>query len=437
MPLHLPSENPNSAAFNASARGPAQLKHPDPYEINQSARGPEVSHKLAASMAAASLAGNGDKANAQGAQPAAPLRAAALPPPAALLATALYDYLSDDPSHLPFRAGAVIEVLDDQEPWALGRLGGKKGWYPSSYTKKHERAISASGSDASTFLAETAPVASKPETDGERQDGAEVSAVVSERAQATTPQGSEKDEEQRVSASVTRQNSLPPQATSEERAASRPESPQRNARNSRPSTPSHRRALPKDYVCPYAQKYDGDVGAQVISWVSDVSGHELDASANFATGMHEALKSGVILCELANALKPGAVKRIERKEAPFQMRENIARFIAAAKVLGVPDNELFDVPDLFEAKQMRQVQTCLYALGRASHDIAGYNGPVLGKPVSYLAGAHKQSNFKVNANQGLWGKSGGAFRADAGKEARMRSATTTGLPENAAVVPRP
>jgi hypothetical protein len=56
---------------------------------------------------------------------------------APLKATVLYDYASADATHLAFEAGATIDVLRDQAPWALGRLGGNTGWFPSSYAKQH------------------------------------------------------------------------------------------------------------------------------------------------------------------------------------------------------------------------------------------------------------------------------------------------------------
>lgn len=50
-------------------------------------------------------------------------------------------------------------------------------------------------------------------------------------------------------------------------------------------------------------------------------------------------------------------------------------------------------------------------------------------PPSAHADLHKHSSCRVDANNGLWGKSRGAYRPDAGKDARMRSATTIGRPD--------
>jgi hypothetical protein len=107
--------------------------------------------------------------------------------------------------------------------------------------------------------------------------------------------------------------------------------------------------------------------------------------------LHEAFRSGVVLCGLVNRIQPGSIIRIELKSAPFHMRENIVRFLAAAKSIGVPANELFDPADLFDGTGMRQVLICIYALGCASHNVPAFAGPRLGKSVTHVEGAHKKS----------------------------------------------
>mmetsp|Transcript_8864 Transcript_8864/g.24473 ORF Transcript_8864/g.24473 Transcript_8864/m.24473 type:complete len:326 (-) Transcript_8864:201-1178(-) len=190
-----------------------------------------------------------------------------------------------------------------------------------------------------------------------------------------------------------------------------------------------RRVLPPNYVCPYSVKHGDNWSAQVLDWVNDVTGNSFPLGKN-SQSLFEPLSNGQVLCELANTIRPGSVKRIERKEGPFQKRENVSRFISAAKALGVATNELFDPPDLVDGSNMNQVEACLFALGRACYDVPEYEGPVLGKPINHRPGAHKQSSFTVNDNKGLWGKAGGEHRPAAGMQsARMRPVTTTGRPE--------
>ena len=58
--------------------------------------------------------------------------------------------------------------------------------------------------------------------------------------------------------------------------------------------------------------------------------------------------------------------------------ENVQSFLAAAKKYGVPDEEVFQTPDLFEARNVPQVALCLFSLGRATQNHPDYAGPSLG-----------------------------------------------------------
>merc|ERR1712223_155745 len=53
-------------------------------------------------------------------------------------------------------------------------------------------------------------------------------------------------------------------------------------------------------------------------------------------------------------------------------------FLAAAKKYGVPDEEVFQTPDLFEARNIPQVVLCLYSLGRVTQKHPEYTGPAIG-----------------------------------------------------------
>ena len=77
-----------------------------------------------------------------------------------------------------------------------------------------------------------------------------------------------------------------------------------------------------------------------------------------------ALRSGVLLCETVNQIKPGLIKKISRSAMPFPQRENISSFIAAARSLGVAESDSFDTADLFELRNLPQVATCVLALAR-------------------------------------------------------------------------
>merc|ERR1712131_330468 len=46
--------------------------------------------------------------------------------------------------------------------------------------------------------------------------------------------------------------------------------------------------------------------------------------------------------------------------------------------MGVPDEEVFQTPDLFEARNIPQVSLCIFSLGRATQNHPEYTGPSLG-----------------------------------------------------------
>ncbi|KAF9941035.1 hypothetical protein BGZ67_006091 [Mortierella alpina] len=86
--------------------------------------------------------------------------------------------------------------------------------------------------------------------------------------------------------------------------------------------------------------------------------------------LHESLKDGVILCRLANRLRPGTVEQISLKNLPFVKMENISNFLNAAKQLGVQSSDLFQTVDLYEGKDMTQVVSTILTLERVLGGVA-------------------------------------------------------------------
>merc|ERR1712168_539000 len=70
----------------------------------------------------------------------------------------------------------------------------------------------------------------------------------------------------------------------------------------------------------------------------------------------DVLQNGVILCKLMNKLAPGSVKKFKEKGPAFLLMENVQSFLTAAKKYGVPDEEVFQTPDLFEERNFTEEQ---------------------------------------------------------------------------------
>jgi len=93
------------------------------------------------------------------------------------------------------------------------------------------------------------------------------------------------------------------------------------------------------------------------------------------------LKDGVLICKLINVIQPGSVKSIKTKGGNFQLMENIAAFQKACKKYGVPQEEIFQTADLFEARNIDQVALSLFCLGRVAKN-KNFDGPTLGPKMS-------------------------------------------------------
>lgn len=120
----------------------------------------------------------------------------------------------------------------------------------------------------------------------------------------------------------------------------------------------------------------GDQKTEILDWVEAMVGEKIPRDQPF----EKVLKDGVILCNMINKLVPGSVKRINKKGGNFALMENVAAFQKALKAYGLPDDEIFQTVDLFEARNIKQVVKSLQALGRLCLN-NGYDGPVMGGAV--------------------------------------------------------
>lgn len=116
-------------------------------------------------------------------------------------------------------------------------------------------------------------------------------------------------------------------------------------------------------------KSDPAAEKAALGWISQVVGNTVNSVDD--------LQTGAILCDLANKIKPGSVKKINKMSAAFFQMENIENYVKFCAAYGVPQPELFVVVDLFEKKNIPQVVQNIYALARTAQK-NGFEGPTLG-----------------------------------------------------------
>ena len=147
------------------------------------------------------------------------------------------------------------------------------------------------------------------------------------------------------------------------------------------------------------------------------SPHSTTTTTNDQTLNTRASQDGVILCNAINAIKPKAVKRINKSKMPFKQMENISNFIKACRALGVPEHGLFTTPDLYDGKSIVNVTNGIVALGSKAQTIPGYSGPRIGAvDKSANIGSYTKGKSKSKVGTGGGGMSkmmmGSAWKAN-------------------------
>merc|ERR1712142_180903 len=131
-------------------------------------------------------------------------------------------------------------------------------------------------------------------------------------------------------------------------------------------------------------KFSVERAREVMSWVEDVLAKKLDPPAAEIKDQYEfagILKNGSVLCELINAIEPGSVKKINTMNAPFKQRENIEMYLKGCTNYGLKEQDLFQVNDLYENKNLYMIVDNLYNLGGMTQK-KGWTGPILGVKVA-------------------------------------------------------
>lgn len=123
-------------------------------------------------------------------------------------------------------------------------------------------------------------------------------------------------------------------------------------------------------------KYDVGLESDVCRWIGQIIGRPKSANESAASWM----KSGDILCQLMNTLRPGTIKKYNvNTTSKFKQMENITLFLRACREVGMLEKDLFSTIDLFEAKDMNAVILSLFNLGGTIQSTLPYfKGPKLG-----------------------------------------------------------
>lgn len=123
-------------------------------------------------------------------------------------------------------------------------------------------------------------------------------------------------------------------------------------------------------------KFSVERAQQCLAWIGECLDQDM-AQVNGQDEFAEALKDGSLLCALINKLAPGSVKKINTMKAPFKQRENIEMFLNASLAYGFKAQDLFQVNDLYENKNLYMVVDNLFNLGGIAQK-NGWSGPQLG-----------------------------------------------------------
>jgi len=162
-----------------------------------------------------------------------------------------------------------------------------------------------------------------------------------------------------------------------------------------------------------AAKFDATLANEAFDWMREVligdrADQEIVSLLDEVTSekdVHAPLKDGVVLCNLANAIKPNSIKRINTGNMAFKQMENIGNFLSFCKTIGCNKTDLFQTVDLYEANNIPQVINGIFALGRRCAKF--FDGPRLG-PEEATKNTREFTEEQLKAGHGIIGLQAGS-----------------------------
>ncbi|PRP81726.1 hypothetical protein PROFUN_10826 [Planoprotostelium fungivorum] len=119
-------------------------------------------------------------------------------------------------------------------------------------------------------------------------------------------------------------------------------------------------------------KRDPDFEMSLLEWIEETVNDSCTHPLDFA----ESLKSGVMLCRMINVVSPNSVKKIDERNIPLVMIENINCYLRACWALNVPSSSLFVANDLYTKKNIPQVIANVFTVARLASCRSDWKGPI-------------------------------------------------------------
>jgi hypothetical protein len=143
--------------------------------------------------------------------------------------------------------------------------------------------------------------------------------------------------------------------------------------------------------------YDVTAEEQAAQWVEEITG--VKVVGDFGA----ALRTGQVLCQLINHIKPGSIRKVNEAGRPFKERENITNFLKQCRAWGVHEYALFSTDDLYEVKNLSSVVKCIHQLGGVlRRAVPEFQGPHLGvADMSKAKRDHKRDFTSASQTEGL------------------------------------